>query len=91
MGFDDFFGNLELAGSLRRMLAAGRLPHAVILAGPQGAGKFTLAQMLAKTMLCLEPVLRGGLPDFCGRCANCLRIGESDDLETRIAEAIQTR
>src|SRR5438874_5690936 len=73
------------------MLAAGRFPHAIILAGPEGAGKFTLAQMLAKTMLCLEPVKTGGLPDFCGHCANCRRVAESDDLDARVAEAIQAR
>ena len=43
MGFEDFFGNREVVESLRRMLAAGRFPHAIILAGPEGAGKFTLA------------------------------------------------
>src|SRR5438874_8126558 len=73
------------------MLAAGRFPHAIILAGPEGAGKFTLAQMLAKTMLCLEPVKTGDLPDFCGQCANCRRVAESDDLDSRVAEAIQAR
>src|SRR5438552_12848228 len=73
------------------MLAAGRLPHAVILAGPQGAGKFTLAQMLAKTMNCLEHPKTAGLPDFCGRCANCTRIAEADALEERCAEAVEAR
>ena len=93
MGFGDFVGNHEVVDSLRRMLAAGRLPHSIILAGPEGAGKFTLAQMLAKTMLCLEPGTntRDGLPDFCGRCANCRRIAESDNLETRVEEAVQAR
>ena len=37
------------------MLARDRFPHAVILSGPSGAGKYTLAQMLAKTMNCLNP------------------------------------
>src|SRR5438874_13187365 len=73
------------------MLAAGRFPHAIILAGPEGAGKFTLAQMLAKTMLCLEPVKTGDLPDFCGQCANCRRVAQSDDLDSRVAEAVQAR
>ena len=36
-------------------MARDRFPHAVILAGSEGAGKYTLAQMLAKAMNCLAP------------------------------------
>jgi DNA polymerase III subunit delta' len=32
-----------------------------------------------------------GLPDFCGRCSNCLRIGLAADLEARFAEAVEAR
>src|SRR5512146_1553608 len=111
MSFTEFHGNSEVVQSLRGMLARDRFPHALILAGPRGAGKFTLAQMIAKAMNCLErfPTLSlaqsamlesdrvaarnkggapndkvgasDGLPDFCGHCANCRRIGESDPLE----------
>ena len=72
MGFQNFHGNSETLGRAREMLAAGRFPHALLLAGPRGAGKYTLAQMLAKAMNCLQPP--PGLPDFCGHCANCARI-----------------
>ncbi|MCU1306435.1 MAG: polymerase delta prime subunit [Acidobacteriaceae bacterium] len=92
MSFNDFHGNREIVTRLREMLARDRFPHAVILAGPEGAGKYTLAQMLAKSMNCLQPVIDGnGLPDYCGRCSNCVRIAESDDLNTRFAEAVEAR
>lgn len=52
MGFDLFQGNTEVVARLRRTLAAGRLPHAIILSGPEGSGKYLLATMLAKTMNC---------------------------------------
>src|SRR6266404_2054852 len=91
MGFAEFHGNTETVTRLREMLARERFPHAVILAGPRGAGKFTLAQMLAKTMNCLERPRTEGLPDFCGRCANCTRIAEADDLDARCAEAVEAR
>ena len=32
-----------------------------------------------------------GLPDFCGVCANCVRIGLAADLEARFAEAVEAR
>jgi DNA polymerase-3 subunit delta' len=91
MSFSDFHGNPEVVRTVREMLARDRFPHAVIMSGPTGAGKFTLAQMIAKTMNCLERPTADGLPDFCGRCANCVRIGEADNLEERFAEAVEAR
>jgi DNA polymerase III subunit delta' len=92
MSFSDFHGNAETIRRLREMLGRDRFPHALILSGPRGAGKYTLAQMLAKAMNCLEkPHDAEGLPDFCGRCANCVRIAEADDLESRCAEAVEAR
>ena len=91
MGFADFQGNHETVHCLRDMLARKRLPQAVILAGPRGTGKYTLALMLAQALNCLEPTTSDGLPDFCGRCANCRRIGNAADLEARCAEAVETR
>jgi len=91
MPFSDFHGNPEVLRTLREMLAREHFPHAVILSGPQGAGKFTLAQMVAKAMNCLERPVSDGLPDFCGHCANCVRISQADALEERFAEAVEVR
>jgi DNA polymerase III subunit delta' len=52
MPFSEFHGNHETVTRIREMLARDRFPHAVILNGPPGSGKFTLAQMIAKTMNC---------------------------------------
>ena len=54
MPFADFHGNPKVVQRLRSMLGRGRFPHGVILAGPEGSGKYTLAQMLAKAMNCLN-------------------------------------
>lgn len=94
MPFSDFAGNPETIHRLREMLARNRFPHAVILAGAQGSGKYTLALMLARAMNCLEPLAArsaDGLPDFCGRCSNCTRIAQSEDLDARFAEAVEAR
>lgn len=91
MSFSDFHGNSELVHNVRDMLARDRFPHAVILAGPTGSGKYTLATMIARTMNCLEHPIVEGLPDFCGKCSNCVRIGEMEDLESRCAEATEAR
>jgi DNA polymerase-3 subunit delta' len=90
MGFSDFYGNRDVVTRLREILARDRFPHAVILSGLRGSGKYTLAQMLAKAMNCLSPP-SGPLPDFCGHCENCVEIGQADDLESRFAEALEAR
>lgn len=91
MGFSEFKGNNETVTRLRQMLQRDRFPHAVILSGPAGSGKYTLVQMLAKAMNCLDPKVSEGLPDYCGVCANCIRIAQADDLEARCAEADEAR
>ncbi|HTR26937.1 MAG TPA: hypothetical protein VMI10_23400 [Terriglobales bacterium] len=91
MPFSDFIGNAETVRRLREMIARDHLPHAVILAGAQGSGKYTLALMLARAMNCLERPTTDGLPDFCGSCANCTRIGLALDLDARFAEAVEAR
>lgn len=91
MGFHDFFGNEPAVRRLRESIAAGRVPPALILTGPRGAGKYTLAIMLAQAMACLRHPVTDGLPDFCGVCRNCARIGLSQPLGERVSEAIRVR
>lgn len=91
MGFQDFLGNPQTVTHLRESIAAERFPHSLILAGPRGSGKYTLALMLAKAVNCLHPTETDGLPDFCGVCSNCARIGDSANLEERVAEAVAAR
>ena len=91
MSFSDFYGNTETVHRLREMVARKRLPQAVIVAGPAGSGKYTLALMLARMMNCLTPITNNGLPDFCGKCSNCIRIGQAEDFESRFTEAVEAR
>jgi len=49
---------------------AGRLAHALLLAGPAGVGKRHFAMRLAATLLC-EQVDDDGTP--CGRCRGCVQ------------------
>lgn len=91
MGFQDFLGNTQTVTHLRESIRAGRFPHSLILAGPRGAGKYTLSLMLAQAFNCLHPTETDGLPDFCGVCSNCVRIGDAANLEERVAEAVESR
>ena len=89
--FNDFLGNALAVEHLRTAIASGRLPHSLILSGPSGAGKYTLALMLAQAVNCLEPTETDGLTDFCGRCANCTRIAAAANLDALVDEAVATR
>ncbi len=77
MGFERFQGNPQVVGALRRMLAAGRLPHSLILAGPAGVGKHMLASMVARALNCLDEEARAS-GDFCGLCRLCLRLAPAE-------------
>jgi DNA polymerase-3 subunit delta' len=91
MSFSDFHGNTETVRRLREMLARQRLPHAIVLAGAAGSGKYTLALMLAQALNCLAPTQTDDLPDFCGLCTNCARIAQAADLDSLFAEAVEAR
>lgn len=55
----------------QRLLAArrtGRLPHALLLAGPAGVGKSRFAERLARALVCTTP---GDDGNGCGRCHAC--------------------
>jgi DNA polymerase-3 subunit delta' len=83
MGFDSFLGNPQAVEAVREMLVTGRVPGALLFAGPEGVGKKTLALMLAKALVCE----RGGA-DFCDQCARCRKAeqmfaGARDDLARR--------
>ncbi len=81
---------------MRTAIAAGRLPHSLILAGPAGAGKYTLALMLAMALACeRQPrdLWSNGqsLAGFCGACRNCVRIAGAADLEAAVAAGVAAR
>jgi DNA polymerase-3 subunit delta' len=95
-GFREFLGNTPAVESLRAAIAAGRLPHSLILSGPSGAGKYTLALMLAMAVECerqpREPASTAQpLACFCGVCHNCTRIASAANLEEQVAAAVLAR
>jgi DNA polymerase-3 subunit delta' len=91
VNFADFLGNQATVRRLRETLAANRLPSAMIFSGARGAGKYTLAVLLAQAAACLTPITTDGLPDGCGICSNCERIAVSFALDERFAEAVAAR
>ncbi|MDD3353987.1 DNA polymerase III subunit delta' [Zoogloea sp.] len=68
--------------------SAGRMPHALLLAGPAGGGKRDFAEALAARVLCATPGPQG---HACGLCEDCLwRLsGNHPDLLRVLPEADQ--
>jgi DNA polymerase-3 subunit delta' len=64
--------------AVRAMLAAG-MPHALVLSGPPGVGKGTLADDIAAALLCLAPE-RSLRPDQLCRACRALAHGNHPDV-----------
>jgi DNA polymerase III subunit delta' len=56
----DLEGHEAAERTLRQLYEAGRLPHAILLCGPRGIGKATLAFRLARFVLANPPAGHGG-------------------------------
>lgn len=68
--FKGLIGNENVKSLLTRLAANGRVPNALLFAGPEGVGKKLFAFELARMLLCRD----GG----CGSCPICTRIGVFD-------------
>ncbi len=67
MAFDRFAGQERAIQMAVTWLQTGRLPHAILVVGPAGAGKRAFALALAKAVLCAHAEA-----DACGSCRSCL-------------------
>ena len=69
MKFSDIAGHNDTIQALRGMADAGRIPHAILLSGISGIGKFRLARAFAQYIHCSNHI--NG--DSCGVCPSCLQ------------------
>jgi DNA polymerase III gamma/tau subunit len=76
MAFKDFPDQEQGVGLLQRSLERGRLAHAYLFTGHDLSELEAIAQTLAKTLNCLQPVHGQGsiAIDCCDQCVNCNKI-----------------
>ena len=71
MSIKDIYCQDVAISSLQRALAADRVPHAYIFAGPEGVGKFKTARAWAKLLLCKNKTEANNFFDSCRQCDSC--------------------
>ena len=67
MNFDGFYGNERAKAYLNSAFARNALPHALLISGERGIGKKTLANILARAIVCT------GESAPCGKCDACYK------------------
>ena len=75
----DALAGTAAVAALQRMVAAGRIPHALLLSGPEQVGKRRLALGLAQALNCEAAESRP-----CGQCRACQRIAASKHADVEV-------
>lgn len=69
MRFEEIIGQEEVKRILISEADGGRLPHALLLTGPEGCGKMPMALALARYLCCMAKPAEG--EEACGTCISC--------------------
>ncbi len=72
MLFREIIGQQEVKSRLRNLVNEDRVPHALMLFGPPGTGKRSLAVAMAQYLACADRQEH----DSCGVCASCVKFSK---------------
>lgn len=64
---DKYVGNKQLTKNITHLIANNNLPNMIMLEGERGTGKTSMARLIAKSLLCEEPI--NNQP--CENCHSC--------------------
>lgn len=86
MLFYGFYGNAQAKDTLSREFDTHRIPHAILIDGPAGSGKRTLAKIIAAASVCES---NEELP--CGECRQCRNAFTGNHPDIAAYEGVQSR
>lgn len=86
--FTEIVGQDAVVATLRNAVVTGQVAHAILLTGPRGTGKTSLARILAKAVNCLDRRDNG---DPCDACTSCVAIREGTTLDLVEIDAASNR
>lgn len=78
MKFSEILGHETVKERIRAMIDNDRLPHALVLEGPVGTGKFAMARAAVQYLHCSDR--QNG--DSCGRCPSCIQHQSFNHIDT---------
>lgn len=85
--WDNVLGHSAKIDDLRKIIADGKFPHAVIFSGVTGIGKRKVAEICAATLLCENP----GDGNACGSCPSCKLMSGSSHPDFYVVEPEETK
>mgnify|MGYP003291411111 CR=1 FL=1 len=86
MSFLKIVGQTELKKRVASMIG-GQMPQSFLVSGPEGMGKHTFSEELAKTIMCSHPTSDGS----CGVCNNCRYFDAGTHPDIKRIEATEGR
>lgn len=78
MKFSDIIAHDGAKRRLKSFVDSDRIPHAILIEGPEGIGKFALARAFAQYVHCENP--HNG--DSCGMCPSCIQHQSFNHIDT---------
>ena len=84
---------VEIRTGLAKVLSSGRVPHALLFAGPRGTGKTSAARITAKAVNCQAQSAKRKAQNYepCNRCSLCKKITAGTALDLIEIDAASNR
>lgn len=87
MKFSDIPAHESAKQHLRNLVDDDKIPHAILIEGPQGIGKFAMARALAQYIHCTNR--QNG--DSCGKCPSCIQHQTFNHIDTHYSFPVVKR